>query len=106
MSKTYSQDSIDYLRLLIPHGKANAITREELCRKLGGINDRAARELIEQARINGVFILNAQNGKGYYQSDDISELEKQYRQDTARALSILKRRKPLRDALKAAGVKV
>ena len=42
-------------------------------------------------------------GRGYYQSSDLDEISYQYRQDTSRAMSILKRRKPMRDLLKEAG---
>ena len=94
----------DLLRLVnaIPHGKDKAVRRTALVRNLG-MSDRRVRLLIEEARRQGYIILNQQTGEGYYISDDLDEMERQYRQDTARAMSILRRRKPLRDALKAAG---
>jgi transcriptional regulator with XRE-family HTH domain len=93
------------LATAIPYGRRNAITRQALAAKLG-MNDRAARKAIEEARAAGLLIMCEQNGRGYYQSDDPVEMRCQYQQDTNRAMSILKRRKPLRDALKAAGQRV
>lgn len=94
----------DLLRLVnaIPHGRDKAVRRTTLVRNLG-MSDRRVRLLIEEARRQGYIILNQQTGEGYYISDDLDEMQRQYRQDTARAMSILRRRKPLRDALKAAG---
>ena len=90
---------------MIPVGYENAITRAELACRMG-LNDRQMRQAVEDARAEGVIILNRQDGGGYYQSNDLDDMMRQYRQDTARALAILKRRKPLRDKLKAAGRKV
>lgn len=89
----------------IPIGRKNAITRSALAVKLG-MSDRQMRKAIEDARYAGLVILNDQNGRGYWISDDILEMRRQYAQDTSRAMSILKRRKPLRDALKAAGQRI
>lgn len=89
---------------LIPFGRENAVSREALAEKMG-MGDRAMRKAIERARAEGLMICNEQeeNG-GYYQSNNVNELLRQYRRDTARALSVLKRRKPMRDALIAAGI--
>ena len=95
----------ELMSLLIPFGRENAIPRRELAERLG-TSDREMRKMIEQVRGEGMFILNAQDGAGYYRTTDLAELKRQYDQDTARALSILARRKPIRDALKAAGVQV
>ena len=46
------------------------------------------------------------NREAIYQSDDLDEIERQYKQNTARAMSILARRKEIRRRLKAAGRKV
>ena len=89
----------------IPFGRANAVSRKELCALLG-FSDRKLRRLIEQARGYGFIILNMQNGAGYYQSDDLDEIERQYRQDQARVQSILARQKEIRRRLIAAGRKV
>ena len=95
----------EMLSKAIPFGRENAIKREDLASKLG-LSDRVMRNAIEDARREGLFILNAQDGRGYFRTTDLAELKRQYDSDTARALSILARRKPIRDALKAAGVKV
>lgn len=87
---------------LIPKGKENAVSRAALC-AAAGYSDRLTRRIIAQLRDEGYIIINDQNGKGYYLSDDLDEIEKQYKQDTARAMAILKRRKYMRKMLKEAG---
>lgn len=89
----------------IPFGRENAVRRDTLATMLG-TSDRQMRKMLQAAREEGVIILNAQDGRGYYQSADIDEMTAQYRQDTARAMSILQRRKALRKILKEAGVQV
>lgn len=64
----------DYLRSLncegfdicdyIPKGRANAVTRYELCMKTG-FRDRQVRDLIHYARRDG-SILNLSDGNGYF----------------------------------------
>ena len=76
--------------------------RRALARKLG-LSDRQTRRAIEEARAEGLIIICECNGRGYYQSRDLDEIHHQYLQDTSRAMAILKRRKPMRDLLKAAG---
>lgn len=88
----------------IPTGRENAVSRSYLA-KVVGKDDRKVRRMIEEARAAGALICNDQDGKGYWISEDPKEWLAQYRQDTARAMRILKRRKPLRDALIAAGYK-
>lgn len=90
------------LASLIPVGRRNAISREALAEKLG-ISDRRMRIAIEEARSEGLIILCECNGRGYYQSDDLNEIQCQYIQDTNRAMAILKRSQPMRQLLKAAG---
>lgn len=88
----------------IPVGKENAISRERLC-QIYGKPDRATRKAIEDARKAGALILNLQDGAGYYRvgPGDLDDLARQYRQDTARAMAILNRRKKTRRILKEAG---
>ena len=93
------------LASLIPYGRRNAISREALAAKLC-LGDRHMRKVIEEARNEGLIILCECNGRGYYQSNDLNEIHHQYIQDTNRAMAILKRRKPMRRLLKAAGRKV
>lgn len=90
------------LAILIPFGRSSAISREALAEKLG-VNDRQMRKAVEDARNEGLIILCECNGRGYYQSNDLNEIQCQYIQDTNRAMAILKRRKPMRQLLKAAG---
>ena len=71
-----------------------------------GLSDRKLRQTIEDLRNDGNFICNDSNGCGYYISNNLEDLERQYRNDTARALSILKRRKHIRAYLVANGIKV
>ena len=98
-------DYTDKLGEIIPEGEDHAVTRRYLSIKLG-LSDRMVRRAIEEARADGLLICNAQDGRGYYQSKDVAALKRQYKQDTARALAILKRRKPIRDYLKSQGEKV
>ena len=93
----------ELLARVIPFGRENAISRQGVAAALG-CGDRQARKAIEDARADGLFIINLQDGHGYYQSTDKLEMLRQYRQDTARAMSILKRRKALRKTLIDMGV--
>lgn len=87
---------------LIPYGRRNAIPREALAMKLN-VSDRAARQMVETARAEGLIIINECNGRGYYQSDDLDEIYHQYKQDMRRAQSVLRRCRPMRTLLRAAG---
>ena len=83
----------------IPFGRENAITLTKL-------SDRKVREQIEQARREGNIIINNQDGRGYYRTNDPDEIACQYRQQRRRALSILAQQKHMRRLLKAAGREV
>nr|DAF15934.1 MAG TPA: transcriptional repressor DicA [Caudoviricetes sp.] len=85
---------------LIPHGRRNAISRAELAAAMQ-TSDRMMRKAVSEAKRQGVMICN--DGEGYYQTEELGDLYRQYKRDTARAMSILKARKPMRDVLKAAG---
>ena len=87
---------------LIPTGKENAISRERLA-ELAKLPDRTVREHIEQARRDGWYIITHAQRGGYYRTEDIDEIEYQYRIDRARALSVLSRLKAMRRCLKDAG---
>lgn len=89
----------------IPEGKENAISREVLARRLG-LTDRQTRKLIEEARDRGVLICNDGDGEGYYLASDLGQIERQYRKDRSRALSVLKRLKTMRRMLRDAGKEV
>lgn len=83
---------------LIPTGKANAVTRAQLCAHTG-LSDRAVRKLIELARIDGAIIINAQDGAGYYISDNPVDIRRQIATNNSRAMTILKQQKCLRRRL-------
>lgn len=83
---------------LIPHGKENAVTRDEL-RRFTGWGDRVLRENIERARNEGVVIANDQDGKGYYRPVTREEMARLYRSNQNRALSILRQQKHIRERL-------
>ncbi len=76
-------------------GKDNAVTRQQLC-AVTGLPDRTVRKLIAQARTEGEVICNAQDGRGYYITDDVKELQHQYLANHSRAMSILQQQKHLR----------
>lgn len=84
---------------LIPVGKENAVTREQLC-QLTGLGDRANRKLIEIARIEGAIIINQSDGKGYYVSEDEADIRRQINTNHHRAMSILRQQKLLRQKLR------
>lgn len=86
----------------IPFGKENAVSRDWLKNEFGW-SDRKIRKFIEKARASGFMIVNPKNGNGYYQTDDLDEIAAQYWSDTSYAMSILSRRKHMREVLKAAG---
>lgn len=89
----------------IPEGKEHAIKREALVEHTG-MTDRQVRREIEEARRSGIVILNDCDGGGYYITDDIKAIKKAYDRETARALSIFKTRRTLRNKLKEAGYPV
>lgn len=105
MQTQYSDCRINDLMSVLHHGQDNATSRSALASTMN-MSDRNIRKLIETARDEGCLILNCQDGRGYYLPDSIADIEKQYRQDTNRAMSILKRRKHMRKILKENGVKV
>lgn len=72
----------------IPVGKENAVTREQLRLRLN-LPDRKIRQMIEDARRDGALIINESDGAGYYQSEELGELKRQFRTNRNRAMSIL-----------------
>ena len=85
----------------IPYGKDRAVTREDLEARTG-LPDRQVRKAIEEIRRNHI-VLNDQDGKGYYRSYDLDDIERFYRQERARALAVLYRMKPMRVLLRGGG---
>lgn len=84
---------------ILDHFKEGYNTRQELCIRTG-LNDREVRQEIENARRDGIIILNMQDGKGYFLSDKIEIMQKQYKQNQSRAMSILVQQKYLRRKIK------
>lgn len=82
-------------------GRENAVDRFQLMERTG-LPDRRVRKLIQEARDRGEIILNAQDGRGYYLSNDVGELKRQYRTNRRRALSVLRQQKYLRRKIKEA----
>lgn len=76
-------------------GKENAVTRGELVAILN-LPDRQIRRMIQEARERGEIIINAQDGTGYYMSDDVGELKRQYAANHSRAMSVLRQQTYLR----------
>ena len=89
----------------IPYEHENAVTRAQLSTRTS-LPDRVVRREIEQARRRGCVIINRQDGCGYYQTNDLDEIEQQYRRQQGRALAVLCQQKHLRRLLKAAGREV
>ena len=83
-------------------GKDKAVTRTELCSQLG-MTDRTVRKMIEVARAEGALIINAQDGRGYYISDNEADIRRQLHANHSRAMSILRQQKKLRQKLREIG---
>ena len=79
----------------IPSGKENAISRASLAARVN-LPDRKVRQLIEDARKRGEIIINDQDGRGYYTSDGLEDLQKQLTANHRRAMSILVQQKHLK----------
>lgn len=85
-------------------GRENAVTRGELVAILN-LPDRAVRKLIQEARERGEIIINAQDGSGYYRSNDLGDMERQYNTNHRRAMSVLRQQKYLRQKMKETAAK-
>ena len=89
------------LRVLscLSNGREAAYSRRYIASDTG-ISDREVRNLIEELRNEGHLICNEQDGNGYYLAKTDHEILRQYRQDCDRAMSILRRIKPFRHAIR------
>lgn len=87
---------------LLGFGRKNALSRAALA-ALTDMTDRKVRRAIESARRDGLIIISAEDGSGYYFSNDLDKIERQYRIDYARAKSLLYRLKTMRKMLRKAG---
>jgi hypothetical protein len=83
----------------IPRGRENAVTRRDLTLQLN-LPDRTIRNMIEEARREGALIINDGSGVGYYVSDNLQDLHRQYRMNNNRAMSVLVQQKHLRRRIK------
>lgn len=87
-------------------GEKNSKTRSQLCFELN-MTDRNLRQAIEDARCmeteDGPFIVTSCMGRGYFLTHDAGEIERHYRGEYARAMSILVRTKGERRFLKKEG---
>ena len=76
---------------MIPIGSENAISRPELSR-LWGLSDRTARQTIAELRKidfgDDYIIVSYSDGKGYYRTNDIHEIEAFAAEMRSRALNI------------------
>lgn len=96
---------VELISRTVPFGRENAIKREELARVLQ-VNDRQARHYIGIARLNGVIVINDQNGDGYFQTDKFEDVVQEYKREKRRVLSIVERMRPLRRVLMDADVEL
>ena len=90
------------LELVIPVGRAHAISRTKLAEKLK-LPDRYMRRMIAAAQRDGMIICNDQDGRGYYQPQSVADIERAYKQERSRALATLVKLKTMRQQLKNAG---
>src|SRR5690554_4561349 len=86
------RSELERLYEMLPIGKQNAITRAELSR-LWGLSDRAARLVISELRRidfgDKFVIVSFSDGKGYYKTADLEEIEAFANEMRSRALNIL-----------------
>lgn len=100
-----TQETVVQVLDKIPHGKAKAISANSLAAGLG-MRERGVREAIEAARAMGFVILNDYNGRGYYRTDDIDEIEAAYWREKRRMKHMYQATLPMRRLLKEAGREV
>lgn len=87
---------------MLGYGKSSAITGQQIADSTGLVV-REVRAVMEQLRREHI-IVNDQDGTGYYLSNEPQEAQRYYWQEYSRAISILRRLKPVREFLKANGV--
>lgn len=87
---------------VIPFGKDNAISRKDLMNVME-CSERELRLIISLARQDAVIINNQCANGGYYQTDDVNEIQKWVKQETHRAKSIFGNLKGANKILKGIG---
>lgn len=85
MDKPKEINIVDY----IPIGRENAISRQKLC-ELTGLNDRVLRKYIAKARETTCICNGQADGGGYYIPSTLEDANHFYKQERARALSVLR----------------
>ena len=79
-------------REMIPYGKENAVSRDELARRTG-MGDRQLRREISRLRREddetNIMIVSTSDGRGYYRTDNIDEIEHFVREMCNRIRSII-----------------
>lgn len=98
-----SMDVTDLIAHFREAGKDAAISRRRLAELLD-VPDRSLRKIIEEARNDGYMIINDGDGRGYFLAATSSEIERHFRQENARAMSILRRLKAARTRLKEVNI--
>lgn len=82
------KDKLSYYWNCIPIGKENAITYPQLCR-LWGCNERKVRYILHELSYidNGdkLILIRSSHGKGFYKTDNVSEIEAYKKECTSRA---------------------
>lgn len=73
-AELYSVKAEPTLILLIPRGKENAITRNDLSAKMN-VSDRKLRAMIHELRGQGHLIIALSSGKGYYRPESREDVE-------------------------------
>lgn len=84
---------------LLPVGRENAISTEELVRLVGCNSSRELQEYIASERNRGALICSG-SGKGYWRPKNRQEIQEFVRMMDARALNTLRAAKSARAALK------
>ena len=98
-----SMDVTDLIAHFREAGKGAAISRRALASMMD-VSDRHLRRIIEEARNCGYLIINDSDGTGYFLAASSADIERHFRQENARALSILKRLKAARTRLKEVNI--
>lgn len=76
------------------------MSRAALLKISGAKSDRAMRKNITTAKLNGIPIANAQDGKGYFIPATKAEVQAQIRQNDSRAKVLLAQQKALKVLLR------
>ena len=98
-----SMDVTDLIAHVREAGKGAAISRRALASMMD-VSDRHLRRIIEEARNCGYLIIDDSDGTGYFLAASSADIERHFRQENARALSILKRLKAARTRLKEVNI--